>query len=46
MTPEENKRLYYIRGILRNRLEERGAAYWDEEKHSVTCAMQSREVPA
>ena len=32
MTPEDNKRLYYIRGILRNRLEERGAAYWDDEK--------------
>jgi len=32
MTPEDNKRLYYIRGILRNRFEERGAAYWDDEK--------------
>lgn len=32
MTPEDNKRLYYIRSILRNRLEERGAAYWDDEK--------------
>lgn len=32
MSPEENKRLYYIRGILRNRFSEHGAAFWDEEK--------------
>jgi hypothetical protein len=32
MSPEDSKRLYYIRGILRNRLSEHGAAYWDEEK--------------
>jgi hypothetical protein len=32
MTPADSKRLYYIRGILRNRFEERGAAYWDDEK--------------
>jgi hypothetical protein len=32
MTPEDNKRLFYIRGILRNRLAEHGAAFWDEDK--------------
>lgn len=31
MTHEEKKRLFYIRAILRNRLAERNAAYWDEE---------------
>lgn len=32
MSSEDSKRLYYIRGILRNRLVEHGASYWDEEK--------------
>ena len=32
MTPEDSKRIYYIRAILRNRFEEQGAAFWDEEK--------------
>lgn len=32
MSPEESKRLYYIRGTLRNRLHEQNAAYWNEEK--------------
>jgi hypothetical protein len=32
MTPEDNKRIFYIRAILRNRLAEHSAVFWDEEK--------------
>lgn len=32
MTPDEKKRLFYIRAILRNRLEEHNSAFWDEDK--------------
>lgn len=32
MAGDESKRIYYIRGILRNRLADHDAAFWDEEK--------------